>query len=81
MPWQRPNIGSRVTREGHARFWGRPEVKLPGQLDNRVAHQQVDRRCAEFPDIAIRILGRGTTTWRSRPYVSAADRPQQRRLE
>jgi hypothetical protein len=20
--WQRPNIGSRVTREGHARFWG-----------------------------------------------------------
>src|SRR6266478_1657734 len=20
--WQRPNIGSRVTREGHVRFWG-----------------------------------------------------------
>ena len=26
--WQRPNIGSRVTREGHARFWERPEVKF-----------------------------------------------------
>ena len=28
--WQRPNIGSRVTREGHARFWERPEVKFLG---------------------------------------------------
>ena len=28
MPWQRPNIGSRVTREGHARFWERPGVKF-----------------------------------------------------
>ncbi len=34
MSWQRPNIGSRVTREGHARFWERPEVKFPGQLDS-----------------------------------------------
>jgi hypothetical protein len=25
---QRRNIGSRVTREGHARFWERPEVKF-----------------------------------------------------
>src|SRR6516164_9845930 len=25
---QRPNIGSRVIREGHARFWERPEVKF-----------------------------------------------------
>jgi hypothetical protein len=25
---QRPHIGSRVTREGHARFWERPEVKF-----------------------------------------------------
>ncbi len=24
----RPNIGRRVTREGHARFWERPEVKF-----------------------------------------------------
>ena len=28
VQWQRPNIGSRVTREGHARFWERPEVKF-----------------------------------------------------
>src|SRR5262245_31688437 len=28
MSWQRPNIGSRVTREGHARFWERPEVEF-----------------------------------------------------
>src|SRR5215467_5136479 len=27
MPWRRPNIGSRVTREGHARLWERPGVK------------------------------------------------------
>ena len=25
---QRSNIGSRVTREGHARFWERPGVKF-----------------------------------------------------
>src|SRR6185369_9662091 len=29
MSWQRPDIGSRVTREGHARFWERPRVKFP----------------------------------------------------
>jgi hypothetical protein len=28
MPWQRPNIGSRMNREVHVRFWERPEVKL-----------------------------------------------------
>jgi hypothetical protein len=28
MSWQRPNIGSRVTREGHAPFWERPAVKF-----------------------------------------------------
>jgi hypothetical protein len=28
MPWQQLSIGSRVTREGHARFWEQPEVKL-----------------------------------------------------
>src|SRR6266404_7552566 len=25
--WQRPNIGSRMNREVHVRFWERPEVK------------------------------------------------------
>src|ERR1039458_4353741 len=28
MAWQRPNIGSRVNREVHARFWERLEVKF-----------------------------------------------------
>ena len=28
MSWQRPNIGSRVNREVHARFWERPGVKF-----------------------------------------------------
>src|SRR5712691_5403333 len=28
MPWQRPNIGSRMNREVHVRFWERPEVKV-----------------------------------------------------
>src|SRR6478752_9686048 len=27
MPRQRPNIGSRMNREVHVRFWERPEVK------------------------------------------------------
>ena len=27
MSWQRLNIGSRVNREVHARFWEQPEVK------------------------------------------------------
>ena len=29
MSWQRPNIGSRVTREGHARFWESPGGEIP----------------------------------------------------
>src|SRR5208337_5386677 len=28
MSWQRPNIGSRVNREVHARFWERPGLKF-----------------------------------------------------
>src|SRR5262249_38420318 len=35
---RRSNIGSRVTREGHARFWERPGVKFlraPRRLSNR----------------------------------------------
>src|SRR5262245_10223145 len=28
MSWQRPNIGSRVNRQVHARFWERPEAKV-----------------------------------------------------
>jgi hypothetical protein len=29
MSWQRLSIGSRVTREGHARFWERLGVRVP----------------------------------------------------
>src|ERR1035437_3885037 len=29
MPRQRPNIGSRMNREVHVRFWERPRVKVP----------------------------------------------------
>jgi len=29
MSWQRPHIGSRVTREGQARFWERPGGEVP----------------------------------------------------
>src|SRR5262249_36787738 len=28
MPWKRLNIGSRMNREVHVRFWERPEVRL-----------------------------------------------------
>src|SRR5258707_10848002 len=28
MSWKRPNIGSRVNREVHARFWERPGVRF-----------------------------------------------------
>jgi hypothetical protein len=28
MTWQRPNIGSRMNREVHVRFWERAEVKF-----------------------------------------------------
>ena len=28
MSWQRPNIGSRINREVHVRFWERAEVKF-----------------------------------------------------
>src|SRR6266550_2663657 len=28
MPWQRPNIGSRMNREVHVRIWERPEVRV-----------------------------------------------------
>jgi hypothetical protein len=39
---QRPNIGSRVTREGHARFWERPEVQFL-----RATRQLVDQKPGE----------------------------------
>ena len=35
--WQRPNIGSRVSREAHARFWEHAEVRFL-----RVTRQALD---------------------------------------
>ena len=44
MSWQRPNIGSRVTREGHARFWERPGLKLL----RATRHNLASLRCADY---------------------------------
>jgi hypothetical protein len=41
---QRPNIGSRVNREVHARFWERAEVKFL-----RATRQSNRRRCQFGP--------------------------------
>src|SRR5262245_3534339 len=49
MSWHRPNIGSRVTREGHARFWERPEVKFlraTRQVLNSQAGTRFDFNCS-----------------------------------
>jgi hypothetical protein len=59
--WQRPNIGSRVTREGHARFWERPEVQF----------LRATRRLRSFGDLdrAGRLRYRlGLTTARLAPH-------------
>jgi len=45
MSWQRPNIGSRVTREGHARLWEHPEVKFLRATRHR-SHAAMSRRWA-----------------------------------
>src|SRR4029450_2710657 len=37
MPWPRLNIGSRVTREGHARFWERLGVQFPCATRQRLS--------------------------------------------
>src|SRR5262249_34968594 len=41
MSWQRPNIGSRVTREGHARFWERPVVKMDKAKPFKIPKREV----------------------------------------
>src|SRR5450631_2783118 len=42
--WQRPNIGSRVTREGHARFWESPEVKFLRATRQKLNNSALRRR-------------------------------------
>src|SRR5262252_10035594 len=52
---QRSNIGSRVTREGHARFWERPEVKFL-----RATRQNDPERQAPWYNFSlVRIFGEG----------------------
>ena len=47
---QRPNIGSRVTREGHARFWERPEVQFLRATRQRDASIAAMRGAADLDD-------------------------------
>jgi diguanylate cyclase (GGDEF)-like protein len=49
MTWQRPSIGSRVTREGHARFWERPEVKFLRATRQTLPGVTLSVGVAEFP--------------------------------
>src|SRR5262249_3267104 len=50
MPWQRPNIGSRVTREGHARFWERTGLKLPRATRQKRLWRPLDRHVPSTSD-------------------------------
>jgi hypothetical protein len=48
---QRSNIGSRVTREGHARFWERPEVQfLRATRHCPVVWEGWHREVSPYPD-------------------------------
>ena len=60
---QRPNIGSRVTREGHARFWERPEVKfLRATRRIRALHDnRLNGRCRRIVSVPAR-FGEGRLT-------------------
>jgi hypothetical protein len=46
MSWQRPNIGSRMNREVHVRFWERAEVKFPRatRQEPRLPHRKSNSR-------------------------------------
>ena len=51
---QRSNIGSRVTREDHARFWERPEVKFlratrQGRRSSACARASAAPQRADYP--------------------------------
>jgi hypothetical protein len=51
MPWQRPNIGSRMNREVHVRFWERPRVKLP-RATRQTLPKWLVRATSAFPSKA-----------------------------
>src|SRR5438445_13205996 len=59
MSWKRPNIGSRVNREVHARFWERAEVKF----------LRATRRCCSLiPGLGVKL----STTFLAGPTVLSA---------
>src|SRR5947207_1479166 len=62
MPWRRPNIGSRVTREGHARFWERLGVKLPWATRQKEKLNQRSGRVSTSPEICRPIAAQQSLT-------------------
>src|SRR5467141_3353044 len=50
MSWKRPNIGSRMNREVHIRFWERLEVKLLRATRQRRRYRPRSRRVRSHPD-------------------------------
>ena len=73
MSWQRPNIGSRVTREGHARFWERPEVKFLRATRQALAAVQVKWHAPEETPAKIILQFRdGTGDWTNAAEYSPA---------
>ena len=74
---QRPNIGSRVTREGHARFWERPEVQFLRATRQGRLSSPVDDAAGlpSAPDMPVRpgscASCQGTKSLRSSPLRGA----------
>ena len=67
---QRSKIGSRVTREGHARFWERPEVKF---LRAARRFQTLSRCRHDFtlPSYLVTPAFPSWVNWRPRRFLSA----------
>jgi hypothetical protein len=76
MPSQRPNIGSRVTREGHARFWERPGVKLPrATRQNGYGGRSTGR--SAVPQVAPRKSAEVDHAWTAPGWKELSSRVQQ----
>jgi hypothetical protein len=76
MSRQRRNIGSRVTREGHARFWERPGVKFRRATrrtspfrgeDRKVCNRRISPVAAQSGDCLLSERIAGTQPWRREP--------------
>jgi hypothetical protein len=66
--WQRLSIGSRVTREGHARFWERPGVKVLRATRHEFACRNAHQDGRTSSDS--RQNRRSAANWRSGPMLS-----------